>query len=414
MNSQLSWLLEPAISLGIFYIAYLLFLKKEAFFSAHRYYFLTAVFFSVALPFFNFATPVSLVNYSFIIPEITVSSSGAGQEIAAAGAGSAWTRILIPLYLTVASLLLLRLIIRFGQLSLLVVRNRSEKLKNILVVDLQTDQPPFSFMNYIFINSGNYNTEERQKIIEHELAHINQYHTFDLILLELITIFQWFNPFAWLLRRTVIEVHEYLADEEVISHGTSIPFYQKLLLNIQTDRYLLLPVSNFNKSLTLNRIKMMTTIKPPQWKKVKILILFPVVIALVFMCTKVDEEKSALTGDGPAVQETAGPEEVFYIVEEMPDFQGKGQDGFRQYIAENLSYPQIAVENGIQGRVFVEFTIGSDGNVRDVKIARGFHPSLDAEALRVVSSSPRWEPGRQRGDAVAVKVTFPITFVLAE
>jgi TonB family protein len=414
MNNLLSWLLEPAISLGMFYIAYFLFLKKEAFFNFHRFYFLTAVVFSAALPFFSFASPVSLVNYSFLMPGVTVSSSAAEQQVAAMGTVPAWSRILIILYFTVAAFLLLRFLIKLAQITLLVIRNKTRNYKNALIVELQTGQPPFSFLNFIFLNSGKYDAEEEQKIIEHELAHVNQYHTLDLILLELITIFQWFNPFAWLTRRTVIEVHEYLADEEVIGRGTSISFYQKLLLNIQTEKNFLLPVNNFNKSLTLNRIKMMTTIKPPAWKKIKILLLFPVVLALVFMCTKVDEERSALTDQSEPVQENAGPDEVFYIVEEMPDFQGGGQDAFRRYISENLNYPEEAKENGIDGRVFVEFTISSDGSVTDVKIARGFHPLLDAEALRVVRSSPRWEPGKQRGNAVAVKVTFPITFVLAE
>jgi TonB family protein len=412
MNNLLSWLLEPAISLGMFYIAYLLFLKREAFFNAHRFYFLTAVFFSAALPFFSFVSPVSLVNYSFLMPGVTVSSSAAEQQMAAAGAVPAWSLIFITLYFTVAAFLLLRFLIRLAQISLLVIRNKTRNYKNALIVEIQSGQPPFSFLNFIFMNSGKYEAEEERKIIEHELAHVNQYHTLDLIVLELITIFQWFNPFAWLTRLAVIEVHEYLADEEVIGRGTSISFYQQLLLNIQTEKNFLLPVNNFNKSLTLNRIKMMTTIKPPAWKKIKILLLFPVVLALVFMCTKVDEERSALTGQHETVQENVGPEEVFHIVEEMPDFQGGKQDAFRVYISENLVYPEDAIKNGIEGRVFVQFTVTSDGSVTDAQIVRGAHPSLDKEALRVVRSSPRWEPGKQRGEAVNVAFTFPITFVL--
>ncbi len=111
-------------------------------------------------------------------------------------------------------------------------------------------------------------------------------------------------------------------------------------------------------------------------------------------------------------EQEAEEAEVFFIVEDMPDFQGGGQDAFRRYIAENLRYPQIAAENGIQGRVFVQFVVNADGSVSDATVVRGVDPSLDREALRVVMSSPKWTPGRQRGQPVRVAFTFPINFVL--
>ncbi len=111
-------------------------------------------------------------------------------------------------------------------------------------------------------------------------------------------------------------------------------------------------------------------------------------------------------------EEEAEEQEIFFIVEDMPDFQGGGQDAFRQWIAENLRYPQIAAENGIQGRVFVQFVVNTDGQVSDATVVRGVDPSLDREAVRVVMASPPWTPGRQRGEAVRVAFTFPINFVL--
>ncbi len=111
-------------------------------------------------------------------------------------------------------------------------------------------------------------------------------------------------------------------------------------------------------------------------------------------------------------EEEAEEAEIFFIVEDMPDFQGGGQDAFRTYIVNNLRYPQIAAENGIQGRVFVQFVVNEDGTVSDATVVRGVDPSLDREAVRVVMSSPRWTPGRQRGQPVRVAFTFPINFVL--
>lgn len=107
-------------------------------------------------------------------------------------------------------------------------------------------------------------------------------------------------------------------------------------------------------------------------------------------------------------EETA---EVFFIVEDMPEFPG-GDLALRKYIATNVKYPVIAQENGIQGKVYVTFVVGKDGSVYNAGIARGVDPSLDKEALRVVNSLPRWKPGKQRGKPVNVSYTVPINFVL--
>jgi protein TonB len=111
-------------------------------------------------------------------------------------------------------------------------------------------------------------------------------------------------------------------------------------------------------------------------------------------------------------EEEVAEEEVFFIVEDMPSFQGKGQEGFRQWIAQNLRYPEIAAENGISGKVYVQFAVNSRGKVVDAVVVRGVDPALDKEAIRVVMASPSWTPGKQRGKAVKVQFTFPINFVL--
>ena len=106
-------------------------------------------------------------------------------------------------------------------------------------------------------------------------------------------------------------------------------------------------------------------------------------------------------------------EEVFYIVEDMPTFNG-GDPAveFRKYIAQNLQYPEIAAENGVSGRVIVQFAVDRTGKVVDAVVVRSVDSALDKEAIRVVMSSPKWTPGKQRGKAVKVLFTFPINFVL--
>jgi TonB family protein len=107
-------------------------------------------------------------------------------------------------------------------------------------------------------------------------------------------------------------------------------------------------------------------------------------------------------------------EAVFFVVEEMPSFQGRTPEAFREYIQDNLVYPEEAKESHITGKVFVQMIVNSKGKVTNVEVVRSASPVLDAEAVRVVESSPLWKPGSQRGIPVAVQFTFPIDFKLAE
>lgn len=111
------------------------------------------------------------------------------------------------------------------------------------------------------------------------------------------------------------------------------------------------------------------------------------------------------------VEEEEVEEEVFFIVEEMPEFPG-GELALRKYVAENIRYPNAARENDIQGKVYVRFVVKKDGSVGDVTILRGVDPLLDKEAIRVIKNLPKWKPGMQRGKAVKVYYTMPINFQL--
>lgn len=102
----------------------------------------------------------------------------------------------------------------------------------------------------------------------------------------------------------------------------------------------------------------------------------------------------------------------FVMVEEKPKFKGGDENAFTKWVGERLVYPEIAKENSVQGRVILQFRVNTDGSVDNVKVVRGVDPSLDKEAVRVVSSSPKWTPGRQRNKAVRVVYTFPVIFQL--
>lgn len=115
-----------------------------------------------------------------------------------------------------------------------------------------------------------------------------------------------------------------------------------------------------------------------------------------------EKESEKVTTDGKP---------LFFIVEDMPEFPG-GEEALRKFIAESIKYPTVAKDKGIQGKVYITFTVSDEGDVIDSKVVRGVDPSLDKEALRVVNELPKWKPGKQRGENVNVRYTIPINFEL--
>ena len=134
----------------------------------------------------------------------------------------------------------------------------------------------------------------------------------------------------------------------------------------------------------------------------------------MFMNLEDDSSLGVEIMDYVEVQEEAVEEEAipFQLVEEKPSFQGGDANQFSKWVNSRLVYPEIAKENGVSGRVTLQFTVEKDGSVTKVRVLRGVDPSLDKEAVRVVSMSPKWKPGKQRDRAVPVTYTFPVIFQL--
>lgn len=105
-------------------------------------------------------------------------------------------------------------------------------------------------------------------------------------------------------------------------------------------------------------------------------------------------------------------EVVFDVVEEMPEFVG-GIEKLYEYLGKNINYPELAKENGIQGKIFIQFVVWKDGTIRNVKVVKSVHKTLDKEALRVVNEMPKWKPGKQRGKNVNARFTLPIKFKIS-
>ena len=157
--------------------------------------------------------------------------------------------------------------------------------------------------------------------------------------------------------------------------------------------------------------------EPPKKVEVKVIAdLLQVVTNDTKITTEVDfaefDENTEVIQQVEVVEETIEDDQPFLIAETMPSFQGGDLNTFRNWVQQNVKFPQIALENGIQGRVSCSFVVNKDGSIVDAEVIRGVDPSLDKEALRVINSMPKWSPGKQRGKPVRVKYTVPVTFRL--
>jgi TonB family protein len=211
-----------------------------------------------------------------------------------------------------------------------------------------------------------------------------------------------------MFRRALRENHEFLADQAVISHGTAPSWYKQILINQYVGDQIVI-ANNFNYSLIKIRIKMMSKIKSKRIANGKILIgvLLAISLIAVFACEQDKQEKQGTN----QLKSASIREDVFVVVEEAPEYPG-GVTELRKFLAQHVNYPAEAQKNGTQGKVYVTFVVNKDGSVSDAKIARGVDPLLDAEAVRIVNTLPKWKPGRQSGRDVAVQFTVPINFAL--
>ena len=406
MEALINYILESGVSLAVLTIVYVLLLRKETFFKQNRVFLLGSILFSILLPFVKL--PSVTVLEPVMLPEITVSPYKSIirilEEYSQSGilesgyAGMAFD-VIVYFYLTGVLFFFFRMLFRIVQLAILIHKNEVDICDGYKVVYLNRRFSPFSFLNYVFVSEEAKHDVDTQKILLHELEHIKQGHTIDILLLEILTVFQWFNPFIYMLKRVVRENHEFLADRGVLLKGVSRGEYKQLLLNQYVGQQYMIS-NSFNYSLIKKRMKMMS--KNRSSKPVELKYLFGFVIAAMLLTAFGCEQHNALPEQ---------KEPVFFIVEQMPDYPG-GEQALRDFIASAVNYPEEAKEKGIEGRVYVSFTIADDGKVTDVKIARGVDPILDKEALRVVSSMPDWKPGMQRGVPVNVQFTVPIIFTL--
>lgn len=419
------YLLQVNFGLVLFYALYKLVCTRDTFFRSRRFILLLALVLPFVLPLVDvrewLESRDSLImlthfDYSVVLPEIVV-----GSEAAEAGNGvwvlSDWVKYL---YLVGMLVLSVRFLVQACSLWHLILRTPEQTVNGIRVKCLNGSSGPFSFFGWIFLNPATVKEDELDEILTHEMAHVKQRHSVDVLLAEMVSICCWMNPFAWLLKREVRLNLEFLADKRVVEAGFATKSYQYHLLGLAySHKYGL--SNNFNFSHLKKRIIMMNKKKSNGTGRIKYALFmvpaFALLVAGNTSCSqgaseKQDAKEETVAPDSvAALTDSVAKDEVFMVAEQMPEFPG-GMKELLKFLQDNVKYPESAMKKNVQGRVIVQFVVEKDGTPTEFNVVRSVDPDLDAEALRVLKTMPKWKPGMQRGEVVRVKFTVPVAFKL--
>lgn len=266
------------------------------------------------------------------------------------------------------------------------------------------DQDSFSFFNFIHL-SAELEESERDVVLEHELLHYKKSHSLDLILMEIYHALFWFNPIMIVMKRELIQTHEFEVDQVLYKKYNDAYLGHLLSYALGTSVAHLLLTSQFYKKMTLaQRIEKMKFNKNSNRFAMLIIPGMALVLGLTSW-TYSNEQTSAISPYGQYETEPDGD------IDNKPQYKG-GQEALVKFMTENVKYPKEAEKKDIQGTVYVKFVVETNGSLSGVEVEKGVHKLLDAEALRVVKMMPDWIPGKKDGKPVKTEMTLPITFKL--
>ena len=446
------YILKSSVCLAVFYLFYRLLLSRETFHRFNRVALLSILLLSCLLPLVEVTvekqtevhqTMMTLEQWLMLADMMNTTNVA---ELQIEEVTVTWIQVALLVYLAGILLFAFRNGYSLLKLGNLLRSGRKEDLskytdggEKVTLIVHDHDIAPFSWMKYIVISQKDLD-ENGREILIHELAHIQNRHSWDLLVADICIFFQWFNPASWLLKQELQNIHEYEADETVIEKGVDAKQYQLLLIKKAVGTRLYSMANSFNHSKLKKRITMMLKEKSNPWARLKYLYVLPLAAIAVtafarpeisekmeeISAVKVndlaeivqekvlqdtvkvskDEKKDALVVTGVKSKEE---EEIviFEVVEQMPEYPG-GMSALQKYLSEKIAGSPMKGKAG--GRVMVGFTVAETGKIKDVRVLQSDEASLNQEAERIVSEMPDWIPGKQRGRPVPVKYTVPIRF----
>ena len=463
MITLLIYSIKSALVLTLLYLPYTLMLRQESFFRMNRITLLTILMLALVLPMVDIpslATPEQPVVYEMQqrIMLMTQEAETTSMSLAATSRTTSWLGILALVYIIGISLTFcIRLwqLFRIGQ----IIRGGClwmDKSGKATIYCHINDVAPFSWMRSIVISESDYKPYGRE-ILLHEKAHIFNRHSFDILLLTFVEAMQWWNPIAYLLGRSLRDVHEYEADDYVLHQGISLHNYQALLVKKALANTSYAFANNFNHSLIKKRIYMMNHPKSNPWLRSKVLYILPVtlVVLTAFATPKLNEkveeivervEKATeMPKQSPQPEQpesiatpvvadlpSAEPEEKQVVKEEStdilssedyvndvygdeynnltqpPEFPG-GMSALQAFVQQRVARA-LEDDTSVAGkRAYVQFRIKKDGTIDNIGLVRGDREAYH-EAAKIVEQMPKWIPARRFGDLEDAHFVLAVDF----
>ena len=411
------YLLKTNLAIIAFYLVYRICCRGNTFFTLHRYVLLAICVGSMIYPFLDISHWFKLnpvlqeVNVAYIqyLSEFATTSYSTETGISS----FSFEIFFLGLYAGIAGFFLFRMLFRIIAVIRLRICCTPIETNRQKVYFIKDQSNPFSFFKWIFINPDSCTPAEMHEMLTHELMHVQQNHSIDMLVSELICALCWFNPFAWMIKKEIHRNLEFLVDNRVVNSGINSRSYQLNLLrlaNIQSNAFI---ANQFKTSSLKERIIMLNKKQSSGSKLIAYAFYLP--LAVLFLATNcigtIEDSNNRTENANSIFIENVG--EVFIDVDEAPTFPG-GLSELNQFLMKNLHYPDEAKEKRISGRVVCSFIVNTNGTILNVEIINGIDPLLDNEAKRILYTSPRWNPGKHRGVAVPVKMYIPVIFRIPE
>lgn len=459
--------IHVAILIAVFYMFYRLLLSKDRLHQLNRFVLLGTAAASFILP-----LCVVTIHRTEVLPAVQNAVASSAVTTASAStviASQPWWQQALPIVYWIGVIVFLTYI-TFSLSKVWVLLSRCEKHRGedgTVIAVTDRDISPFSWMHWIVMSRSDYAHPDRA-ILLHEQEHIRRHHSWDVLMVDILTSLQWFNPAMWMLRSDLRDVHEYEADAAVLSSGVDARQYQYLLVKKAMAAAGYSVANGINHSSLRQRIAMMNRHDPDNHCWIKAFYILPVVAISIFASarTVIDYKlaqpnptgtlkrstvavrenapvskaplkniDTVLVGKAEALKDTTTESDIdsgtrlYDVSEKMPMFVG-GPSALLSYLAANTRYPASAQKWNLRGRVVVGFVVNEDGSISDAQVVyngakapssgedneaeeRGVaegRAAIEEEAVRVISSMPQWEPVTEGGRAVKVRYHVPLSF----
>jgi TonB family protein len=405
MTPFLLYIARAGLYLGLFCAFYLLVMRRTTFFRLNRVLLLCGSFLCLLLPIFRLRS----VATAGIASELSMVA-GAETVQEAVRTAFPWKEVLTGLYLAGALATLTLYALSAWKIMRMMRRGEPTSMDGCRLILMDEDVPSFSWGRKVVMSRKD--LAENPAILTHEMMHVHCRHSVDLLLYFPLQLLFWWNPLVWITREELRLLHEYEADEGVIQKGIDATGYQLLLVKKAVGEHRFTLASGFQHAKLKSRIEMMLKPGSSGWMRWSYAALIPVLGCFMFICNPVKavnlQASTETFAEDVAEQEESTPRRrsEMMLFEQMPRFNGGGANDFSLWLNS-----RIQATSGVEGRVLVQFTVGADGEVCDVKVIKGLREDLDDAVVQAVSASPRWEPAlNSSGEPTAVTFSVPVIF----